>query len=53
LEALDNFLPYLGFALILLALLALFPPGGGLALAGTGMTALFSYSYGERTCSAV
>ncbi len=36
LDALDNFLAYLGFAMLLLALLALFPPGGGLALAGTG-----------------
>ncbi|WFB08202.1 PrsW family glutamic-type intramembrane protease [Streptomyces sp. LX-29] len=39
LEALNNFLAYLGFALILLSLLALFPPGGGLALAGTGAVA--------------
>lgn len=37
LEALNNFLPYLGFALILLSLAALFPPGGGLALATTGL----------------
>ncbi|WP_210585583.1 PrsW family glutamic-type intramembrane protease [Streptomyces sp. GESEQ-35] len=36
LEALDNFLTYLGFALLLLSLLALFPPGGGLALVGGG-----------------
>ncbi|MEV6173288.1 PrsW family glutamic-type intramembrane protease [Streptomyces sp. NPDC051954] len=36
LEALDNFLTYLGFALLLLSLLALFPPGAGLALAGGG-----------------
>ncbi|MFI6946729.1 RNase A-like domain-containing protein [Streptomyces sp. NPDC050422] len=35
LEALDNFLVYLGFALLLFSLLALFPPGG-LALAGVG-----------------
>ena len=34
LDALDNFLAYLGFALLLLSLLALFPPGAGLALAG-------------------
>lgn len=34
-DALDNFLVYLGFALILLSLLALFPPGG-LAFAGIG-----------------
>ncbi|MER6141632.1 PrsW family intramembrane metalloprotease [Streptomyces sparsogenes] len=39
LDALNNFLAYLGFALMLLALLALFPPGGGLALATTGVTA--------------
>ncbi|MFI0734991.1 PrsW family intramembrane metalloprotease [Streptomyces sp. NPDC021225] len=39
LEALNNFLAYLGFALILLALLALFPPGGGLAFAGAGIAA--------------
>ncbi len=39
LEALNNFLAYLGFALILLALLALFPPGGGLAFAGAGVAA--------------
>ncbi|MFI6930272.1 hypothetical protein [Streptomyces sp. NPDC050287] len=31
LEALDHFLVYLGFALLLLSLLALFPPGAGLA----------------------
>lgn len=36
LEALDQFLAYLGFALLLLSLLALFPPGAGLALAGSG-----------------
>ncbi|MFD7715831.1 PrsW family glutamic-type intramembrane protease [Streptomyces sp. NPDC059814] len=36
LDALDNFLVYLGFALLLLSLLALFPPGG-LALAGVGV----------------
>jgi RsiW-degrading membrane proteinase PrsW (M82 family) len=36
LEALDHFLAYLGFALLLLSLLALFPPGAGLALAGSG-----------------
>lgn len=35
LEALDRFLVYLGFALILLSLLALFPPGAGLAFAGS------------------
>lgn len=35
LDALDTFLVYLGFALLLLSLLALFPPGG-LALAGAG-----------------
>ncbi|MGW3141605.1 RNase A-like domain-containing protein [Streptomyces sp. NPDC001139] len=35
LDALNNFLVYLGFALLLLSLLALFPPGG-LALAGGG-----------------
>ncbi|MGY6023157.1 RNase A-like domain-containing protein [Streptomyces spinosirectus] len=35
LDALNNFLAYLGFALLLLSLLALFPPGG-LALAGVG-----------------
>lgn len=35
LDALDTFLVYLGFALLLLSLLALFPPGG-LALAGGG-----------------
>ncbi|MBQ1094076.1 PrsW family glutamic-type intramembrane protease [Streptomyces sp. B93] len=34
LEALDRFLLYLGFALLLLSLLALFPPGGGLAVVG-------------------
>ncbi|MFI6561534.1 RNase A-like domain-containing protein [Streptomyces sp. NPDC050534] len=37
LDALNNFLAYLGFALLLLSLLALFPPGG-LALAGVGAT---------------
>ncbi|WP_328873557.1 hypothetical protein OHT76_27665 [Streptomyces sp. NBC_00287] len=36
LEALDRFLIYLGFALLLFSLLALFPPGAGLALAGSG-----------------
>ncbi|MCO8303548.1 PrsW family glutamic-type intramembrane protease [Streptomyces sp. RKCA744] len=36
LEALDNFLAYLGFALLLMALLALLPSGGGLALATAG-----------------
>ncbi len=36
LDALDHFLAYLGFALLLLSLLALFPPGAGLALAGSG-----------------
>jgi hypothetical protein len=35
LDALDTFLVYLGFALLLLSVLALFPPGG-LALAGGG-----------------
>ena len=35
LDALNSFLAYLGFALLLLSLLALFPPGG-LALAGGG-----------------
>ncbi|MFI6440001.1 RNase A-like domain-containing protein [Streptomyces sp. NPDC050759] len=35
LDALNSFLVYLGFALLLLSLLALFPPGG-LALAGGG-----------------
>ncbi|MEU6381049.1 PrsW family glutamic-type intramembrane protease [Streptomyces sp. NPDC046909] len=35
LDALNTFLVYLGFALLLLSLLALFPPGG-LALAGAG-----------------
>ncbi|MGW6959805.1 PrsW family glutamic-type intramembrane protease [Streptomyces chartreusis] len=40
LDALNTFLTYLGFALILLSLLALFPPGG-FALAGGGaVTAL-------------
>ncbi|MFD0433528.1 PrsW family intramembrane metalloprotease [Streptomyces chartreusis] len=40
LDALNTFLAYLGFALILLSLLALFPPGG-FALAGGGaLTAL-------------
>ncbi|MFE5395226.1 hypothetical protein ACFQ9U_11720 [Streptomyces sp. NPDC056568] len=36
LDALDTFLVHLGFALLLLSLLALFPPGG-LALAGGGV----------------
>ncbi|WLW52525.1 PrsW family glutamic-type intramembrane protease [Streptomyces sp. YU58] len=36
LEALDHFLTYLGFSLFLLSLLALFPPGAGLVLAGSG-----------------
>ncbi|MFE5162646.1 PrsW family intramembrane metalloprotease [Streptomyces sp. NPDC056697] len=36
LEALNNFLAYLGFALTLMALLALLPSGGGLALATAG-----------------
>ncbi|MGW1053519.1 PrsW family glutamic-type intramembrane protease [Streptomyces sp. NPDC002521] len=36
LDALNTFLVYLGFALLLLSLLALFPPGG-LALAGGGV----------------
>ncbi|MCM2412807.1 PrsW family glutamic-type intramembrane protease [Streptomyces sp. RKAG290] len=42
LEALDTFLVYLGFALLLLSLLSLltlFPPGAGLALAGGSMLA--------------
>ncbi|MGW6788052.1 PrsW family glutamic-type intramembrane protease [Streptomyces chartreusis] len=40
LDALNTFLTYLGFALVLLSLLALFPPGG-FALAGGGaLTAL-------------
>ncbi|AGP58305.1 hypothetical protein M271_34465 [Streptomyces rapamycinicus NRRL 5491] len=39
LEALDNFLAYLGFALLLMALLALLPSGGGLALATAGAEA--------------
>ncbi|MFF5495174.1 PrsW family intramembrane metalloprotease [Streptomyces aquilus] len=38
LDALDHFLVYLGFALLLLSLLALFPPGAGLALAGVTAT---------------
>ncbi|MFE1911595.1 RNase A-like domain-containing protein [Streptomyces anandii] len=41
LDALGNFLVYLGFALLLLSLLALFPPGG-LALAGGGAAAVFT-----------
>ncbi|MET7760860.1 hypothetical protein ABZS71_02020 [Streptomyces sp. NPDC005393] len=36
LEALNNFLAYLGFALLLIALTALIPPGGGLGLALAG-----------------
>lgn len=36
LEALNNLLAYLGFALILLSFLALFPSGGGLVLVGVG-----------------
>ncbi|MGW2327359.1 RNase A-like domain-containing protein [Streptomyces sp. NPDC001700] len=36
LEALHDFTTYLGFALLLLSLLALFPPGGGLAFALAG-----------------
>ncbi|MCT7351016.1 PrsW family intramembrane metalloprotease [Streptomyces sp. 15-116A] len=39
LEALDRFLVYLGFALVLLSLLALFPPAAGLAFAGGGAAA--------------
>ncbi|MFF0080715.1 PrsW family glutamic-type intramembrane protease [Streptomyces canus] len=35
-EALDHTLTYLGFALLLLSLLALFPPAAGFALAGIG-----------------
>ncbi|MDT3400652.1 RNase A-like domain-containing protein, partial [Streptomyces sp. B1866] len=38
-DALHNFLAYAGAALLLLALFALFPPGGGLALATTGVAA--------------
>ncbi|MBE8474122.1 hypothetical protein [Streptomyces justiciae] len=38
LDALDHFLVYLGFALLLLSLLALFPPSAGLALAGATAT---------------
>ncbi|MFI8530438.1 PrsW family glutamic-type intramembrane protease [Streptomyces aquilus] len=38
LDALDRFLVHLGFALLLLSLLALFPPGAGLALAGVTAT---------------
>ncbi|MEU5886419.1 PrsW family glutamic-type intramembrane protease [Streptomyces sp. NPDC047461] len=38
LEALDRFLIYLGFALLLLSLLALLGTGPGLALAGVGVT---------------
>lgn len=38
LDALDNFEIYLGFALLLLSLLVLFPPGG-LALVGSGLLA--------------
>ncbi|WP_329335230.1 hypothetical protein OG866_15725 [Streptomyces sp. NBC_00663] len=38
LDALDHFLVYLGFALLLLSLLALFPPGAGLAVAGAAVT---------------
>ncbi|SNX63723.1 protease prsW family protein [Streptomyces sp. TLI_55] len=38
LDALNRFLIYLGFALLLLSLLALFPPGAGLALAGVTAT---------------
>lgn len=38
LEALDHFLAYLGFALLLLSLLALFPPGAGFVLAGVAAT---------------
>ncbi|RPF35942.1 PrsW family glutamic-type intramembrane protease [Streptomyces sp. TLI_185] len=34
LDALDKFLAYVGFALLLLSVLALFPPGAGLAFAG-------------------
>ncbi|MER7875581.1 PrsW family intramembrane metalloprotease [Streptomyces solisilvae] len=36
LDALNNFLAHLGFALLLLSLLALIPPGGGLGLALAG-----------------
>ncbi|MFG2407217.1 PrsW family glutamic-type intramembrane protease [Streptomyces brevispora] len=42
LDALDRFLTYLGFALVLLSLLsllALFPPGAGLAVVGGGVLA--------------
>ncbi|MDT3399860.1 hypothetical protein RKE29_25030, partial [Streptomyces sp. B1866] len=38
-DALDNFLTYAGFALLLLAFVALIPTGGGLALATTGVAA--------------
>ncbi|MGW0910473.1 CdiA C-terminal domain-containing protein [Streptomyces sp. NPDC002784] len=38
LEALDRFLVYLGFALLLLSLLALFPPGAAFAFAGATVT---------------
>ncbi|MFI2204699.1 PrsW family intramembrane metalloprotease [Streptomyces sp. NPDC020192] len=41
LDALNTFLVYLGFALLLLSLLALFPPGG-LALAGGGVAGVFT-----------
>ncbi|MFC3346624.1 PrsW family glutamic-type intramembrane protease [Streptomyces echinoruber] len=41
LDALNTFLVYLGFALLLLSLLALFPPGG-FALAGGGVVGAFT-----------
>ncbi|MEU1803022.1 DUF6883 domain-containing protein [Streptomyces sp. NPDC019937] len=49
LEALNNFLAYLGFALILLSLLALFPPGGGLVLVGVeaGEVAVHAGAFGR------
>lgn len=46
LDALNHFLVYLGFALLLLSLLALFPPGAGLALAGVS-------AWGEGALGAV
>lgn len=39
LDALNRFLIYLGFALLLLSLLTLFPPGAGFAVAGGGVLA--------------
>lgn len=46
LDALNHFLVYLGFALLLLSLLALFPPGAGLAVAGVS-------AWGEGAVGAV